>query len=142
MASVGVGVNSVVSDDVVKVTDFLSFTAASVSGTFFFPKTFTFIYGQPFPLIFQLTTNDGSFAPVTAPGSATSDFSDTLVLSALNVVDSEGQPVNGVTFSSLSGTRYSVNGVVPEPPSWILLLSGILGLMALRIILREHVDAC
>jgi hypothetical protein len=120
----------------------LNFTS-STAGTFFFPETFTFTYGTPFNLFFNLGTLAGTFNPgptagsifpltATAPGSGDSDFSNTLVLTALDVVDSQGNPVNGVTFASQSGTPYSVNGVVPEPTTVLLLGSTIFALALLR----------
>jgi len=121
----------------------LYFTEPAVSGMFFFPTTFTFVYGQPFSLTFQLTdqcTNAG-FGPGnqgTAPGICVSDFSNTLILSALDVVDSQGNPINGVTFSSESGTQYSANGVVPEPSTFGLLATALVSLGAIRCKMRRR----
>jgi hypothetical protein len=139
-------------DAVSSQEDALSFTSSSVSGTFEFQRTFAFIYGQPFGLYFNLGTIVGTVDPgsafaalgagtglislrtATGAGSAAADFSNTLVLSALDVVDSNGQPVNGVTITSKSGTQYSVNGVVPEPSfvPILLLIGGLLGFTAHR----------
>lgn len=114
----------------------LNFTSSSVSGVFSFPQKFIFIYGQPFELDFSLVTVAGTLAPsptlradryaTTAVGTANSDFSDTFVLSALDVVDSQGDAVNGATFTSASGTHYSTSGVVPEPSSVALLVTGVI----------------
>ena len=122
-------------------TSSLGFTASSVSGTFSFPLTFSFVYGQAFGLYLNLGTivgtsfynSDGSLNEYTATtsGNGLSSFGDTLVLSSIQVFDSNMQPVQNPTFGSASGTVYSTNGVVPEPSTVALVLfacSSIVGM--------------
>jgi hypothetical protein len=104
------------------------------------PMTFTFIYGQPFGLEFDLTADTGTItqavsgtgyttnylANVTGTGSA--HFGDTLVLSGLTILNpADGSVVSGAQITSGSGTQYGPNGVVvsPEPSSDSLLVAGL-----------------
>jgi hypothetical protein len=103
----------------------------STSGSFLTPG-FTFVYGRPFELSLDLDAVTGTVSPNEifrglGTGTASADFFNTLVLSGLIVTDSNGNPVEGVTFSSASGTQYTVDGVapVPEPSSIALLLVGL-----------------
>ncbi len=69
-----------------------------------------------------------AFAPRVGAGSGTSDFFNTLELTGLIPKDALGAVVSNPTFSSASGTRYSVAGVeaaVPEPGSLFLLGIGL-----------------
>lgn len=109
-------------------------------GIFAAPAPIHFVYGQPFNLglevwttvgtvdqsnLFQLTTTTGS-------GSGSANFSNTLILSGLTPTNVNGAEAAGAQFSSVSGTVYTINGVVPEPPSAPLVLLGfILGATAL-----------
>lgn len=101
-------------------------------------------YGVPFQLGYLLATIAGTptvlcpscsegidFVEVSGTGSATADFSHTLLLTSMVPLDLSKNPVASPTFSSESGTAYSVNGVVPEPGSLVLLATG-LGLGARR----------
>ncbi|MBS1705677.1 MAG: PEP-CTERM sorting domain-containing protein [Armatimonadetes bacterium] len=51
-----------------------------------------------------------------------SDYSSTLVLDHIEVVDSSGNLVSGVTVTSDSGTQYQV---VPEPGTLLILVGGL-----------------
>lgn len=98
---------------------------SSVSATFIIPVLFQFTYCQPFGLQMWLDTDSGTVAPVFAnnmpvaksvnlavgTGAGVVNFFDTLVLSGLQVFDSQMHPVNDVTFTSGSGTPYTGNGV-------------------------------
>ena len=68
--------------------------------------------------------------------AGTSDFSSTLTLSGIEVVDANGRPATGWTVTSCSGTRYPLFSApsTPEPGVTALLLSlGIpAGMLALR----------
>jgi hypothetical protein len=140
-------VNAAVGSTIGQVPNFTS----SAAGQFFFPETFSFVYGTPFGLYFNLGTVAGSFNPgppgrifpytATASGSGDSDFEDTLVLTALDVVDSQGNPVSGVTFTSESGTQYSADGVVPEPSTPLLVGAGIVAIGVLRFRARKSKSA-
>jgi hypothetical protein len=95
----------------------------TIGSVAFQPLTFTF--GVPFNLIFALTT---ATAEGPGNGSGTADFFNTAVLSGLDVFDSNMNPVLNPTFTSGSGTEYTVNGVVPEPSAFTLLATALLGL--------------
>jgi hypothetical protein len=104
--------------------------------TFSLPSPIDFVYGQPFGLSINLDAAGGTFGGYgilndkTGVGSGTADFGDTLVLSGLVPTNLNGQLAIGATFSSLSGTRYGINGVTPEPSSFGPLLLGLLAITA------------
>jgi hypothetical protein len=75
----------------------------------------------------QFTMNNIDY-PDGATISGTSDFSGTLTLEAIDVVDANGNPVSGVTVSSESGTSYPI----PEPTALGLLLPAFLALIRRR----------
>jgi hypothetical protein len=54
----------------------------------------------------------------TSPAGS-SDFSDTLTLAAINVVDANGNPIPGVTIASSSGIEYTVD---PEPATSAIVM--------------------
>ena len=67
--------------------------------------------------------------------SGTSDFSSTLTLTGIELVDANGNLASGWTVTSASGTQYrAIQGVaVPEPGTFALLLvSGVAGAGLLR----------
>ena len=127
---------------------------SSVAGTFVAPTIFTFTYGQPFQFQFCLgaATGEGIIpavlpdsghvstfdcapgfsGPQTGSGSGNAAFFNTLVLSGLTVTDSLGNPVSGAQFTSTSGTQYGPNGVVPEPGSLLMIVSGLVLIAARR----------
>lgn len=59
-----------------------------------------------------------------------SDFSSTLVLSGIEILDSNDHPVSGVTVTSASGTNYAV--LTPEPGSLAALGLGAAALLRRR----------
>jgi hypothetical protein len=96
-------------------------------GMFFVPITFHFIYCQPFALDVFLETHAGTNVPDVGSngnyvgwdpglalglGTANAGFGNTLILSQLNALDVDGNPVPDAVFSSASGTFYSRDGVV------------------------------
>jgi hypothetical protein len=111
---------------------------SSVNGDFVFTQLFTFSYGTPFSFGVGLYTAVGTgtwiadptssfgfdygFSPLTGSGSASANAADTLILSLLEVENSDGQPVAGVSYSSASGTIYGPQGVVPEPSTLLFVL--------------------
>jgi hypothetical protein len=106
---------------------------SSVDGTFSLPAPIQFVYGQAFGLSMQLSVSAGTptgygvLNAETGTGSGTADFFDPFVLTGLEPTDSKGETVTGAVFSSVSGTSYSIDGVVPEPSMSIplLLMAGI-----------------
>jgi hypothetical protein len=98
------------------------FLTSDTSGVFTLPNAIPFIYGTPFSFSIELITEAGSSSPVTGVGYASANFSNTLVLSGLIPTDLNGVEAAEPTFTSGSGTHYSVNGVVPEPSTGVLIL--------------------
>jgi hypothetical protein len=108
---------------------------ATTSGTFTFAP-FEFVYGQPFFFSFYMAAVAGTIGEcdtcelglgivqTTGTGKGSADFFNTLVLSGLLARDASGAVANNVAFSSASGTRYTANGVVPEPASLFLFGTG------------------
>jgi hypothetical protein len=98
------------------------------NGSYFvlFPA-FSFTYGQSFGLLVLLDTTAGTpdQSLVTGSGVAIADISDTVVLSSIVVEDQFGNVVSGATISSATGTNYTSNGVIPEPGTFFLALSGV-----------------
>jgi hypothetical protein len=115
---------------------------SSTSGLFSAPK-FTFTYGTPFGLYFDLITGTGTITPVssgggffltegTGSGVAEADFFNTLVLSDLTLADEFGNVVTGAQFDSASGTQYGPNGLAQVPePRFLLLLGSALVMICL-----------
>jgi hypothetical protein len=100
--------------------------------------TVDLVWGQPFYLTMILGAavgtpltclacrgGDSNVGPATGAGSATADFLNTLTLSGLLPRDANGNPVLTAQYSSASTTQYSVNGVVPEPGTLLLLATGL-----------------
>lgn len=115
-------------------SDVFTPSTPTVSGTFGYPHFFTFTYGQPFPLLFNLNVSGlygicQVLCTFTGTGSTNEDFSDTLVLSGLQVFDQSGNPVTGATFTSESGTQYGPTGVIPEPSFFKLIFIGLVALV-------------
>jgi hypothetical protein len=100
------------------------------TGLVVFPELFPFTFGVPFDLTFGIDANAGA-----GPGNGTStlDFFSTATLSGLKVFDADMNPISAPTFESGSGTQYTVDGVVPEPTSFVLLVLGVLFLSATRL---------
>ena len=67
----------------------------------------------------------------TGIGASSADFFHTLVLSGL-VPTVGGIAVDNPLFTAESGAHYTVNGVVPEPGTLLLLGSGLTALFARR----------
>ena len=112
--------------------DFLTVPASSIG------YQVDFVFGQPFYLslflgvaagtpmtCFVCNGGDTDAQPATGIGSANADFFSTLVLSGMLPRDANGNPVLDAQFASASNTRYSVEGVVPEPGSLLLLGTGL-----------------
>jgi hypothetical protein len=110
------------------------FKNGDVSGTFVLPTHFEFTYGTPFTFYLGMTAVTGSAGvPGLETGTSSVDFSHTLTLSGLILKDANGNPVTGATIASDSGTQYGPNGVVPEPTTSTLMLSGLTALALFRL---------
>lgn len=95
-----------------------------VNNMFTVVKPFTFTFGQPFALEFALIAQSGTTDPntigqgylwtsSTGTGSGAASFGNTFVLTGMEFLDSNGNPLpNAPTITSVSGTTYSVNGVL------------------------------
>jgi hypothetical protein len=106
------------------VQRFPALHASSGGGIFRIPTPINFIYGQPFILGLLLNTVAGTASPHAngigfdpfvsiGKGTARADFSNTLALVALDVTDSNGNPLpSPPTFSSVSGASYSADGIL------------------------------
>lgn len=89
------------------------------------------VLNQPFDYEFILAVNAdaipntvGAQGYISGNSSATTDFSDTVQLVAVNPVDSAGNIVSGTTITSESG--YDLPGSVPEPPTFGGAMAGLL----------------
>lgn len=123
---------------------------SSTSGIFRVPKSFTFVFGQPFTFGICLGSLTGpglsasggsqpgnshvstflcapAAGPTTGSGSAAADFG--LRLLPMLVTDNLGNPVLDAQFTSESGTQYNA---VPEGSSFLMLGSGLITLAVLR----------
>ena len=84
---------------------------------------------------FRVDLTDGSI-PDGSNISSMAQFSDTLTLTGIEVVDANGNPVSGVTITSDSGTSYPMD--VPEPGTYVLVVSAAL----LWFVGRRRVQRC
>lgn len=94
------------------------------SGEYIFdPVPFTFGQSIGFDLNLDAVTYYGPGGAM----SAVSDFSETALLNGLGVFENSNgtNPAPDPTFTSADGITYSVNGIVPEPNSWPLLVTGL-----------------
>jgi hypothetical protein len=84
-------------------------------------------FGVPFDLYFWLAATTD---PANGALSGTADYSSTAMLTSIQVVDGNGSPISNPSFTSASGLEYTVDGVAPEPGSWLL---GGVGLAAIGV---------
>jgi hypothetical protein len=91
--------------------------------------TFSFLVGQPFRVIYYLGANTFETGGAL---SGTADYSDTAMLTGVQVFDSGMNPVLNPTIVSADGLEYTADGVVPEPGSWLLVGSGLVAVGAFR----------
>jgi hypothetical protein len=98
-----------------------------------------FVWGQAFGLYQQLSVGSGNatgygmLTEKTGAGSGTADFSHTFVLTGLQPVEANGNPISGAVITSASDTQYTVNGVVPEPSTLIPLLLTAFGISVVQL---------
>ncbi len=94
--------------------------------------------GGNFGAVFQVNTNNPN-TPEGQTVNGTADFYNTLDVSSIQLLDANGNQVNGATYLSASGTHYNVLGATygaaaaPEPGSVTLLVGlGLSGAACLR----------
>lgn len=88
-----------------------------------------FHFGDPFLVDFNLGA--GTY-PNSAQLTGTADYSHTASVTGMHVLDASLSPISNPVFASAAGVRYSVNGVVPEPTSLVLIGAGLLAIGAFR----------
>lgn len=71
--------------------------------------------------------------------AADSDYQDTLRVTGLEVLDSNGNPVPGATLSAASGFDYNGRSSVPEPGTFVLLATLVAGAVLVHAA-RKHND--
>jgi hypothetical protein len=106
-----------------------TFTQPSVAGTFS-TGTFSFIYGEAFPLWFGLESIAGTgfgSGRATGIGSAEADFYNTATIGGLLLYDQSMNPLNATpTITSSLGISYQDANAVPEPSTLTsLVVAGI-----------------
>ena len=103
-------------------------------GVYRLPDLISFTFAQPFELTWSISTDLNTDGTLTTSNAILSSVFDTVIVSGLQVFDSRMNPIPEATITSGSGTQYTQNGVVPEPPtSSLFLLTALLVIGALRI---------
>lgn len=138
---------------------YLAFSAGNHSTTFFTspgvsttdwttPSDWNVTPGSPiafsgnFGAVFLVNASP-DFTPEGADISGTADFSNTLRLSSIQLLDANGNQVNGATYLTASGARYNIAGAtygpaaVPEPGS-VALLGGLVVPIAALLLKRRR----
>ena len=90
------------------------------------------LFGEPF-LFFVRASADSSCGNETPQCLAITDFGNTARIENARIVDQNGDPVAGASFTSTSGYDY-ITAPVPEPQAWMLTLvaGAALGIRARR----------
>jgi hypothetical protein len=99
----------------------------SFQGGYTVSDTIGIQFGVPFDVYFWLEATTG---PANGALSATADYSSTAMLTSIQVMDGNGSAISNPLFTSASGLEYTVDGVAPEPGSWLL---GGVGLAAIGV---------
>jgi hypothetical protein len=112
-----------------------AYDQGSVSGTFD-AGIFPIVYGQAFPLWFQLEsiagTGFGAGRP-TGTGSSKALFLNTADIAGVVLFDANMDPLNGVpTITSALGISYHDVQPVPEPETFAFVGVASLGILAIR----------
>lgn len=108
------------------------------------PVPVAFSYSGPsavFPVVVTLGFAAKTISPGFGSSSSAAAFADTLTLSRIDVLDSNGSPVSGYRILAGSGidlTNIAV-GSVPEPSTWALLGAGVY-MISLRLARRRRLD--
>jgi len=72
---------------------------------------------------------DTSPQPGSTECTATSNFIDTVRVTGFTIEDSNGNPITDATVTFASGTNYDNISATPEPPTFLLVGAGLLGLI-------------
>jgi hypothetical protein len=120
-----------------------------LSSQFYIPAQ-TGFYSQIFstkPVPVNLTGSYDLYlgADNTLLGSAGSNFFNTLYIQEISVTDSNGKPVDGVSFTFGDGSVVEANQMlgspdVPECSGGVMLLSGLSLMAGTRWVLRKRID--
>lgn len=106
-----------------------TFTQPTVDGTFS-TGTFSFIYGEAFPLWFGLESIAGTgFGPgrATGIGASAADFYNTATIGGLLLYDESMNPLNAApTITSSLGISYQDVNATPEPSTITLLVVAVI----------------
>jgi hypothetical protein len=117
-------------------------TGQTISGTTQFTLNIPIAFGTPTDITFGLWAGilPSSSVGLLTPSAGDTDFLGTVKLTGITVTDAGGNPIDDFGIVAGSGTRYGRFGVVnvPEPATYVAMLFGLLGVVALRLKPHSH----